>query len=101
MPNDSDQNSSDQQNEGESQDVDKIKEKGFEESDFTEKTSRDELVLKRVNGYCMFVEIKQGIASCSIYDARPKVCREYVCVHAGEEDCKLKRHYSVVDVNKL
>ena len=31
--------------------------------------------LKRVNGYCKFLEIKNGKAKCMVYDARPKICR--------------------------
>ncbi len=31
--------------------------------------------LKRINGYCMFLEIKNGKANCTVYDSRPKICR--------------------------
>ena len=31
--------------------------------------------LKRINGYCMFLEIKDGKAKCSAYNSRPEICR--------------------------
>lgn len=31
--------------------------------------------LKRINGYCQFLEIKNGMAKCTAYGARPKICR--------------------------
>ena len=82
-------------------DIDKIKALGYKEGFFVEKNSLGEDVLKRINGYCVFVEIKQGIASCVIYETRPRKCREYICVYNGEDDCRLKRHYTVVDTKKL
>ncbi len=33
--------------------------------------------IKKVNGYCIFLNITQGKSSCSIYDMRPEVCRSY------------------------
>ena len=33
--------------------------------------------IKRVNGYCIFMNIKEGKSSCSIYEMRPKICREF------------------------
>jgi len=33
--------------------------------------------LKQVNGICMFLKRKNEEFYCSIYDHRPKVCREY------------------------
>ncbi|MBS1266702.1 MAG: hypothetical protein MAG795_00671 [Candidatus Woesearchaeota archaeon] len=82
------------------QDINQICKLGFEKKFFVEKHN-DEKILKRVNGYCMFVVIKKGIATCSIYEHRPKVCREYECIPKGMQDCKLKRHYSIVDYNNL
>jgi Fe-S-cluster containining protein len=35
----------------------------------------DKKWLKRVNGYCKFLEIKKGIAKCTVYNARPNICR--------------------------
>lgn len=44
----------------------------------------DGVWLKRVNGWCKFLEIKNGKARCTIYNYRPKICRwwplkKYVC----------------------
>ena len=33
--------------------------------------------IKRKNGYCIFLEIKEGKSSCTIYSKRPNVCRKY------------------------
>ncbi len=81
-----------------SKDIERIKELGYD--DFTE-IRKDEKILKRVNGYCIFLKIEEGIATCTIYDHRPKVCREYECIPEGYDDCKLKRHYKIVDLDVL
>jgi Fe-S-cluster containining protein len=81
------------------EDIERIRSLGNTEKDFVDKGSDDKPVLKRINGYCTFVEIKRGIATCTIYESRPRICREYVCVYGG--DCKLKRHYSVIDIGDI
>lgn len=83
------------------EDIAKIRKLGISESDFTDKDTKGAPILKRINGYCRFLEIKEGIATCTIYDSRPKVCREYVCLKTGEDECTLQRHYSVVDLSKI
>ncbi len=53
------------------EDIDRIGSEGHK--DFVEKTRLGEKKLKRVNGRCVFsVDDK-----CSIYEIRPKVCREF------------------------
>ncbi len=81
-------------------DIERIKKLGFSKKYFVE-DHRDDKILKKVNGYCQFVLIKEGIATCTIYDKRPKVCRDYVCIPDGMDDCKLKRHYSITDYSKI
>lgn len=83
------------------EDIQKIKELGHEQEFFVEHVTKSQKALKRINGYCRFVIIKQGIATCTIYENRPKVCRDYVCIPDGMEDCKLKRHYNLVDFEKI
>lgn len=68
--------------------------------DFVEKTPKVQ-VLRKINGYCTFVEIKKGVATCTIYDIRPKICEEFVCIPEGWDDCKLKRHYDIKDFKKI
>jgi Fe-S-cluster containining protein len=70
-----------------SDDVDRIKKKGYHEGHFIEKRGHSD-ILKMVNNYCIFLEIRQGIASCKVYDARPKKCIEY----PGTTECSLHRH---------
>ena len=82
------------------QDIKRIKALGFEEGYFVATGSRGREILNRINGYCRFLEVKDGIASCTIYSSRPKVCRDYVCIKRGEQECGLQRHYSVVDMEK-
>jgi Fe-S-cluster containining protein len=33
--------------------------------------------IKRINGHCIFQEIKEGKSRCSIYKMRPEICRSY------------------------
>ena len=80
--------------------IEEIKKKGFGEDFFVERTSRGESILRRTNGYCRFVQIEEGIATCTIYESRPKICREYVCIEPGKNECRLQRHYSVVELGK-
>jgi len=35
----------------------------------------DKRWLKRINGYCMFLEIKKGKSKCTVYNHRPDICR--------------------------
>ena len=82
-------------------DIERIRRLEKKEAAFVEYTDRKEPVLKRINGYCRFVRIEEGIASCTIYVSRPRVCKEYVCIKPGEAKCGLQRHYSVVELGKL
>jgi Fe-S-cluster containining protein len=74
---------------------------GHKKSYFVTKDSKNAEILNRVNGYCRFLEIKGGIATCAVYESRPRVCREYDCIEPGKAECKLQRHYSVIDFGKL
>jgi Fe-S-cluster containining protein len=80
------------------EDILRIRGAGFKDTLFVDLDSRKDPVLQRINGYCRFVKIEQGIATCTIYAARPKICRDYICVYPGEDDCRLKRHYSVTEL---
>ena len=51
-----------------------IRAKGFNE--FIE-FRKGRKYLKRINNYCIFLTLKKGISECSIYDIRPRVCRQY------------------------
>ena len=83
------------------EDITKIKSLGFDEAYFVDKDTKGSKILRRTNGYCRFLEIKEGIATCTIYGSRPKVCREYVCIKPGETECSLQRHYSVIDISEI
>ena len=39
--------------------------------------SKNESFIKRINGYCYFLFINKGISSCTIYDKRPEICRNF------------------------
>ncbi|OGM03182.1 hypothetical protein A3K72_01320 [Candidatus Woesearchaeota archaeon RBG_13_36_6] len=83
------------------EDIKRIENLGHKRDFFVENIENNKKALKRINGYCRFLVIKEGIATCTIYDHRPKVCREYVCIPPGMNDCKLKRHYDIVDITKI
>jgi Fe-S-cluster containining protein len=83
------------------EDIEELKKLGFDQAYFVDKDTKGAAVLRRTNGYCRFLEIKEGIASCAIYGSRPKVCREYICIKSGEEECSLQRHYSVIDISDI
>jgi Fe-S-cluster containining protein len=51
------------------EDIERLKKSGHK--DFIENKNS----LKRINGYCKFLEIKNGKARCSVYKSRPEVCR--------------------------
>jgi|APIni6443716594_1056825.scaffolds.fasta_scaffold558557_2 Fe-S-cluster containining protein len=83
------------------EDIARIRKLGHKESCFVARDSSNSAILNRTNGYCRFLEIKEGIATCTIYESRPKVCREYDCIGPGETECRLQRHYSVADFSKI
>jgi Fe-S-cluster containining protein len=83
------------------EDIARIRKLGHSESYFVARDSKNSAILNRTNGYCRFLEIKGGIATCTIYRSRPKVCMEYVCIGPRETECRLQRHYSVVDFDKI
>jgi len=43
------------------------------------------------NGDCIFLNRDEGTYSCSIYDARSKVCREYPSNQIQNEACSINR----------
>ena len=44
--------------------------------DYIRKIGKMKLI-KRVNGYCIFLNIKEGKSKCSIYKMRPDICRKF------------------------
>ncbi|MFH1307572.1 MAG: YkgJ family cysteine cluster protein [archaeon] len=53
-------------------DIERIK----TELDYIE-TDKGKKWIKRVNNYCIFMNIKQGKSRCSIYKNRPDICRVF------------------------
>ncbi len=64
-------------------DIQKIEELGYKREEFLDfdPFRRDSMikdVLKRVNGYCIFLkDNKDGTFDCSIYGNHPEVCKKY------------------------
>ncbi|RLE45420.1 hypothetical protein DRJ22_04420 [Candidatus Woesearchaeota archaeon] len=56
------------------QDIETIKDKGHKNFFYVKNKKK---YLKRVKGHCMFLKFNNGKASCSIYDYRPKICRNF------------------------
>ena len=48
--------------------------------------ARHFLRMKR-NGDCVFLEVTAGTHSCSVYAARPAICREYPATHPQKTAC--------------
>ncbi len=62
------------------EDIKNIKKIGYDEEDFLERDLlyRHKFVLKRDKDGCVFLkEHKDGKYSCSIYENRPKTCKQY------------------------
>jgi Fe-S-cluster containining protein len=83
------------------EDIKTIEGEGFSKEHFVQPGKNGERLLRQINGYCRFLRLEDGIATCTIYEHRPRVCRDYVCVMPGEESCGLLRHYSVIELNKI
>ena len=66
--------------------IKKIENLGYSSSDFTEKDAGGNTILKRPNGWCYFLERKDGVGYCKIYGKRPAPCRDF----PGKKLCDLR-----------
>jgi len=60
-------------------DIDKIKETGAEEKEFLDNKLGIKM-LKKKNGKCVFMRMEDQSATCSIYEARPVICKRFPSV---------------------
>jgi Fe-S-cluster containining protein len=44
------------------------------------------------NGYCFFLSDKNGSFSCSVYEARPEICRNYPSKPIQQSACDSNRN---------
>jgi len=62
-------------------DIRRIEKRGLRMKDFAEPDGFDpqtgKFSLRKKGGMCMFLEKEGSAYSCSIYDARPDICRKY------------------------
>jgi Fe-S-cluster containining protein len=60
-------------------DIETIKQLGFNEKDFTMEDPFDssKKVLKNERNRCIFLEMEDGKSRCKIYSNRPEICRKY------------------------
>jgi Fe-S-cluster containining protein len=58
------------------------------ENDFVAYDPAGKPCIKMRNGYCIFLNITNGLSSCRIYDNRPKECRDYPFFKSGTQECK-------------
>ena len=58
-------------------DILRITRLGHKKKDFIEKDARGKPCIKIINNDCYFLKRKNKKTSCTIYNARPKVCRQY------------------------
>jgi Fe-S-cluster containining protein len=70
--------------------VKRIRRLGYDDEYFLDKDFHGNKTLKLINNYCVFLEIKEGIAKCKIYKDRPKCCIEY----PRKTRCTLKKHFT-------
>ncbi|MFT5698458.1 MAG: Fe-S-cluster containining protein [Desulforhopalus sp.] len=50
------------------------------------------------NGYCFFLNEKNGIFSCNVYEARPSICKNYPSKCSQKEVCNKHREKFLSDV---
>ncbi|MFZ5571488.1 MAG: YkgJ family cysteine cluster protein [Thermodesulfobacteriota bacterium] len=65
---------------------------GLTAEEFTEnidKTGEKRFMKFQENGDCIFLKIKDGSYSCSIYEARSLTCREYPSTDIQIETCRV------------
>jgi Fe-S-cluster containining protein len=55
------------------EDIKSLEETGHKKEDFLYKNK----YLKKINGYCVFLTLNNGITSCSIENNKPYVCRRF------------------------
>jgi len=77
-------------------DIERIRQAGFIDDYFVDEKNMMPC-LKRINGYCIFLDIKEGKAHCRIYPFRPRRCAGY----PGKDTCDLIRHYVVNSRNDV
>ncbi len=66
-------------------DLFKITRLGYKADDFSEKDKEGRTVIKLINGDCYFLGRTGNKPFCKIYNARPKVCRNF----PSEEQIKM------------
>lgn len=57
--------------------LEEIKQLGHDENAFSTIDDTGRKRLRRLGYYCYFMTLDKGVASCKIYDKRPKICRQY------------------------
>lgn len=62
----------------------------FTEKDYNTEESTAQYVLKRENGQCIFLKLKNNEPFCEIYENRPKICRIYPFFKEEISSCKPK-----------
>jgi len=56
-------------------DIENIENNGY--TDFIDKDIEGKKFIKMINGFCYFLTLDKGMASCRVYDIRPEGCRKY------------------------
>lgn len=57
--------------------IDRIKKLGYEENEFVGTDGRGRKRLRMKSYYCYFMGLHKGESFCRIYEARPKICRDF------------------------
>ncbi len=58
-------------------DIERIKKAGYKEEDFVYTDNLGVDYIKDKKAWCMFLKRGKKTTSCVVYDARPKICKQY------------------------
>jgi len=64
--------------------------------DFVVRSFTGRKFMKRINGYCKFLEFEKGLARCTVNDVKPEICASWP-IHKGFPgtlaDCRCKSYW--------
>ena len=66
--------------------INQIERLGHSREGFVEKDEGGNLVLKKKDGWCVFLELEKGVGRCKVYGSRPSPCRNF----PGKALCDLR-----------
>lgn len=88
------------------EEIQRIEQTGLSRTLFLQQNPIDEKegknTLKQINGVCMFLQRQGEEFICSMYNARPDICRKYPFITQNKiSDCRPKNWEKWMDLKKL